>query len=72
VRRVVGRAAIWSRWSSPDDIRLARIPRYGGTHRRGPVGSWTATGRPARQRSDMDKKAKTPKKPKQNKTKTAK
>ena len=26
----------------------------------------------ARQRSDMDKKAKTPKKPKQNKTKTAK
>jgi hypothetical protein len=38
--------------------------------RAGSIGS--ATGRPARQRSDMDKKAKTPKKPKQNKTKTAK
>jgi hypothetical protein len=42
----------------------------GGARRPRSVASTTATGRPARQRSDMDKKAKTPKKPKQNKTKT--
>ena len=49
------------------------VRRKDGTQRRGPVASGSATGRPeARQRSDMDKKAKTPKKPKQNKTKTAK
>jgi hypothetical protein len=64
--------ATWSHWSSADDIRPVKVRRRGGTLRRGPVASGSATGRPARQRSDMDKKAKTPKKPKQNKTKTAK
>ena len=57
---------------SADDIRRSRRPKPGGNDRPAPVASGSATGRPARQRSDMDKKAKTPKKPKQNKTKTAK